>query len=227
MDDTNDTVIVLLAPRPGASLVEVVDAEGAALASSLPAGSSVRVAHLLAEPYPLGGEWTAVLELHGDVAVITAALHGLAGRLGAVLDAARSAVVVGHDRFVFERAVPDGATPVKMYYALFGYDDDFDRAEFSRLWWEGHARLVEESPYQLSYRQLHADPVQTSSASAAAGFGIGNVAGVAHEEFPAVASLAAAAIDPDLATERDDLALFADRDRSRGMLSHAEVLTGS
>jgi hypothetical protein len=226
MDESNDTVIVLLAPTEGASLVEVVDAAAGSLASSLPAGSSVRVAHLLDEPYPLGGEWTAVIELHGDVAALTGALAGLSGRLASV-DADRSAVVVGIDRIVFDRPIPDGVTPVKMYYALFGYEGDFDRAKFSRMWREGHAPLVEQSPYQLTYHQLHADPAATATASTAAGFGITNVAGVAHEEFPEVGALAAAAVDPDLADERTDLAVFADRDRSRGMLSRTQLLTGS
>ncbi|HEY4334062.1 MAG TPA: EthD domain-containing protein [Ilumatobacteraceae bacterium] len=223
----NDTVIVLLAPADGALLTAPVDSAAAELATSLPAGSRVRVAHLLDDPYPLGGEWTGVIELHGDAAAIAKALDGLADRLGSSIDAERSAVVVGRDRVIFERAIPDGVRPVKMYYALFAYDNrPFDRAEFSRQWTEGHAPLVEHSPYQLTYYQLHADPEATAAASAAAGFGIGNIAGVAHEEFPAKDALAAAAVDPDLADERGDLAIFADRDRSRGMLSHTTVLRG-
>jgi hypothetical protein len=226
MNESNDTVIVLLAPAEGASLVEVVNKEAASLRSSLAAGSTVLVAHLLDDPYPLGGEWTAVIELHGDVSAITALLDGLADRVGVALDAERSAAVVGCDRVIFERPIPDGVTPVKMYYALFGYDR-FDPAEFARLWWEGHAPLVERSSYQLTYHQLPADPEATAAASAAAGVGIGDIAGVAHEEFPDKAALEAAAIDPELADERDDVALFASRERSRGMLSRVEVLTGS
>jgi hypothetical protein len=226
MSTGTDTVIVLLAPADGASLVQAVDVEARRLISDLSSGSTLRVAHLLEDPYPLGGEWTAVLELHGDAEAIAESLEGLAGRLGRTVDALKSAVVVGHDRRVFERPIPDGVTPVKMYYALFGYDG-FDRTEFSRLWWEGHAPLVERSQYQLTYRQLHAEPEATASATARAGFGTGDVAGVAHEEFPDAGALAAAAVDPDLADERGDLGLFADAERSRGMLSRAEVLTAS
>jgi hypothetical protein len=226
MDESNDTVIVLLAPAEGASLVQPVNLEAEGLASSLPSGSDVRVAHLLDDPYPLRGEWTSVLELHGDVAAITASLKGLADRLGTAVDLERSAVVVGADRTVFERPIPDGVTPVKMYYALFR-NDGLDAAEFSRLWWEGHAPLVERSPYQLTYHQLPADPEATAAASLAAGVGIVDVAGVAHEEFPDKAALAAAAVDPDLADERDDVALFANPDRSRGMLSRVQVCPAS
>lgn len=223
MERTNNAVIVLLAPVPNASIAGAATAEAQRLAESLPAGVSVRVAHVLDEPYPLGGEWTAAIELHGEVPLLTAALNGLGGRIGDGLDAAHSAVVVGADRVVFDRAVPDGVTPVKMYYALFGYQP-FDRQEFSRKWWERHAPLVRKSPYQLTYHQLHADPAATAAATVAAGLGLADVAGVAHEEFPEIGALAAAAVDPELADERDDLALFADRQQSRGMLSSSRLL---
>jgi hypothetical protein len=220
-----DTAIVVLAPREGASLAAAVDAEAEKLAAGLPQGSSLHVAHLIDDPFDLGSEWTAVLEFHGDVKWFVAELAGLADRLGPTVDAARSAAVLGTDHIIFERPLDPSVPPVKMYYALFGYDG-YDPEEFARMWRDGHAPLVHSSPYQVTYHQLHGDSESTAAACAAAGLGITDIAGVAHEEFANKEALAAAAIDPELAQERDDVGLFADRERSRGLLTHTRLIAG-
>src|SRR5207245_9820849 len=118
----------------------------------------------------LGAIWTSGMELHGPLDGLTAALTGLAGRLGSAVDPAASALSVGTDRVIFERPIPDGARPVKLYYALFR-PSGMAKEKFSSLWHDEHAEYVRESRYQLTYHQLHGDDDATARATDAAGCG--------------------------------------------------------
>lgn len=210
-------VLALLAPGPGWSL-EAVAEEGDRLASLAgPTTRSLLAVTIDGEP-DLGGEWAAVIDLRGPVGPAAAALAGLGARLGPVIDAGRSGLLVGTARPIFDRTPEPSGTLVQLYYALFrqaGGEQD----AFSDHWYTIHAPAVVESPYPRIYHQIHGDPEATAAAAATAGLGVGDIAGVAHETFLSPERLAEGMADTDLDDERADVALFSDPARNRGIVT--------
>ncbi|MCU1458760.1 MAG: hypothetical protein JWL73_2852 [Actinomycetia bacterium] len=214
---TADTAIILLAPG-GAGLGAATVDEASRLRDALGAEVAVTTAEILDDAPDMGAVWVDVIEIHGALDGLEAAVAGMADRLGGRVDAAGSAVVVGGDRIIFEKDLSTDLEPVKLFYALFR-DPAHEAERFSKLWYEGHVEYVKESPYVIHYHQLHADSVTTARVSALAGFGITDVAGVAHELFSNRDHFVTALEDEDLDDERADVGEFTDMARNRGILT--------
>jgi hypothetical protein len=211
-----DTAIILIAG--GAANEDDVTAEEAKRLGRELGDVSVTCADVLPDGPDLGGIWTSVIELHGPLEALPAALAGLAGRFGSAVDPAASAVSVGRDRIIFERPIPAEVRPVKLYYALFR-PPGMAKEQFSALWHDEHAEYVRESDYQLTYHQLHGDDDATARAADAAGFGVVGVDGVAHEEFADRDTFVAATQDEELAEEVAHVANFSLPELNRGILT--------
>jgi hypothetical protein len=211
---TPDAAIVMLTVRSD----DVAGEEAVRLTHELGAAVSVDVADLLSDAPAMGASWSAAIEIHGAVEGIANAVRGMADRLGSAIDAAESSIVVGNDRLIFERPMAPGVDPVKIYYALFP-KSNVSRSQFEHHWYEIHAKVVDRDPYPLMYRQLHGDDIATPAANEAAGFGVTDIAGIAHESFVDRDDFAAALIDPSLDGDRADLGLFSDVARNRAILA--------
>jgi hypothetical protein len=210
-----DTAIILLA---GHAPPDLTAEEASRLRRQMGDGVSVSCADVLADGPDLGAIWTSVIELHGPLDGLTAALTGLAGRLGSAVDAEASALSVGTDRVIFERPIPLDARPVKLYYALFR-PSGMAKEQFSSLWHDEHAEYVRESKYQLTYHQLHGHDDATARATDAAGFGVTGVDGIAHEEFLDRDTFVAATQDEELAEEVAHVVNFSIPELNRGILT--------
>jgi hypothetical protein len=114
------------------------------------------------------------LRLEGDDPhPLVDALAGCASRLAPVIDAARSALLVGHDH-----PIEEGGGPLIYVVALRKLPELSD-ARFHDYWLTTHARVVRPQPFGRGYRQLHADEQRTRAAARALGVGIDDFGGTA------------------------------------------------
>ncbi|HVX22781.1 MAG TPA: EthD domain-containing protein [Acidimicrobiales bacterium] len=210
------TAIVLVTPGPAWDLA-VLRREVAARSAA--AGDvRVEVVGAIDDGPDFGATWRAAVELHGPADAVDGVLAGLAGLPAGLVDAGSSAIVVGTDHTVFERPPAPAADHVRLYYALFRLPGAA-QADFSAHWREVHGPAVLDSPYPRTYQQLHGDPDRTAAACRKAGFGVDDVAGIAHERFVSPDSLTEAVADTALDDERADVLLFSDGSRNRGVLT--------
>jgi hypothetical protein len=144
--------------------------------------------------------YDAVIELRmpdgTDPDDVIGALAGLVGRLVAVVDSARSCVVMG-----FEYTVIVGEGPVQLFYCLRRIPS-ITHEQFSDYWRNTLVEETTKTPTKTGYRQLHADLELSSRAASAMDLGIDDYDGVALEWYPTVDGFLEAvswASDPDAA----------------------------
>jgi hypothetical protein len=126
---------------------------------------------------------------------------GLADRLGPAIDPARSAAVLGADHPIIDG---DGALQI---FVCLRRMPPLSHDAFCDYWRNDLVRHTTKTPGKCGYRQLHADPLLTARAAAAAGVAIDDVDGVALEFYPDVDGLYAAtewASQPDSAMIRSE-----------------------
>jgi EthD domain len=114
---------------------------------------------------------------------LAGALDGLAGRLGTVVDPARSVLAFGDDRTLL-----DGHGTVQLFYCMrriAGVTHD----EFSRFWFEQHSQLGKATPGLAGYHQLHVDPHASAELCRRSGLAVTDVDGVALEWFATIDGL--------------------------------------
>jgi len=123
--------------------------------------------------------WQAAVEATAaDDDAAIAAVAGAARRLGTAVDAAASAVVLGTEHEIADR----GGGPLTLYYALRRKPES-TTAAFSARYLDVHSQFGLASHGWSSYHQLHADPVASERAAAAAGFGVADIDGLSQLSF--------------------------------------------
>ncbi len=128
----------------------------------------------------------AVLEVsvadESDATALIDRLDGLVDRLGASVDPAQSAAVVGIDHTIIA-----GSGALQLFYCLRRVRA-LTHEQFSAYWLNQLVEHTTKTPGKSAYRQLHADPDLTTRAAKAAGVAIDDVDGVALEWYPDMAS---------------------------------------
>jgi hypothetical protein len=114
------------------------------------------------------------------------AVDGLAGRLGDVLDAERSAVAIGT-----AHVIKEGHGPIQLFYGMRRLPA-VTHEQFSDYWLQQHSKVGVVTPGLAGYHQLHVDPAPTGLAAKAGGLGVEVLDGVALEWFADMADFVSA-----------------------------------
>src|SRR4051812_30424434 len=170
------------------ALAQQLATEAEQLHRAAPAGASVRcVVRLRRLPFAdadrgsdaddAGGQaFDGLVEVAADGAAsrdLVASVEGIASRLADVVDAERSAAVLGN-----EHVIVAGDRPLMLAFGLRRLPALTGEA-FRDHWLNKHAEIGRNVPGSQGYRQLHADPDASRAAADAAGVAIADYDGVA------------------------------------------------
>ncbi len=132
----------------------------------------------------VGAGWSnidAVLEVllpdETDAALAFAAFDGLAARLGDIIDASRSASVVGT-----EYTIVKGMGAIEIH-AFLRRVPPLSTDDFRTYWRSEFGPAASKTPHMAGYRQVHADAASTKQACIATGLEMDDFDGVAVEWF--------------------------------------------
>lgn len=205
-----------LAPAPGAEaelatrLVELADELAA---RGLEVASLWRVDR---DPFGAKSPWRGTLELRGSEAELLARAAGLAGRFGALVDAAASTALIGSEH------VPLESPPAPLRYQyLMRRRADFSHEAYLAYYRDVHAQFGLRTPGSLGYVQLHADPAASRRAADASGFAVCDVDSVSELQLASLRDFLRAVAGSTIGAEVVvDEERFMDRTRSFDLCSH-------
>lgn len=142
-------------------------------------------------------------------------------KLAGLIDPARSAAVLGQEYII---------TPGEGAFELFrcmSRREDHTLDAFSEHWLGPHAELGRGVPGKPGYRQLHRNPDAQTAAAKAAGVAIDTIDGVATLLWVDKSGIGLIGTDPEHSRKTaEDGALFVDRAKAMGNISHIVALAG-
>lgn len=211
-----------LAPAPGAAAA--LEARLAEVAGEMATeGAVASLWRVDGDPFGPKTPWRGTLELRGGEAELLARAAGLAGRFGALADAAASTTLIGAEHVL----VPSERAPVRYQY-LMRRRADFSHSAYLARYLEVHAQFGLRTPGILGYVQLHVDPDASRRAARASGLPVCDVDSVSELHLASLGAFLAAVSGSTIGAEAvADEERFVDRARSFDFCSRVRWHAGS